>query len=162
MTIEDFPDWVRSGQWERVTQELKSGIYKPDPVLRVEIEKPDGGIRQLGIPTIKDRVIQQAIAPFRFKRRGSHLFLILYSPIIALDSDRKEMGSKPLNKYKALSRKADALPLMLTFRSSLAENCSCIFGIQTILGYYRINHDLLMTYLSYKLKDKELLKLYVV
>ena len=47
MTIEEFPDWVRSGQWEQVTQELRSGIYKPDPVRRVEIEKPDGGIRQL-------------------------------------------------------------------------------------------------------------------
>lgn len=47
MTIEEFPDWVRSGQWERVTQELRSGIYKPDPVRRVEIEKPDGGTRQL-------------------------------------------------------------------------------------------------------------------
>ena len=49
--------------------------------------------------------------------------------------------------------------LMLTFQSSLAENCSCIFCIQTIPGYYRVNHDLLMTHLSYKLKDKELLKL---
>ena len=69
------------------------------------------------------------------------------------------MGSKPLNKYKVSSRKADALRLMLTFQSSLAENCSCIFCIQTIPGYYRVNHDLLMTHLSYKLKDKELLKL---
>mgnify|MGYP000063628009 FL=1 len=48
---------------------------------------------------------------------------------------------------------------MLTFQSSLAENCFCIFCIQTIPGYYRVNHDLLMTHLSYKLKDKELLKL---
>ena len=69
------------------------------------------------------------------------------------------MGSKPLNKYKVSSRKADALRLMLTFQSSLAENCSCIFCIQTIPGYYRVNHDLLMTHLSYKVKDKELLKL---
>mgnify|MGYP000179821254 FL=1 len=104
-----------------MTQELRSGIYKPDPVRRVEIEKPDGGIRQLGIPTIKDRVIQQAIAPTRFKRRGSRLFLIRHFPIIVLDLDRTEMGSKPLNKYKASSRKADALPLMLIFRSSLIE-----------------------------------------
>ena len=121
MTIEEFPDWVRSGQWERVTQELKSGVYKPDPVRRVEIEKPDGGIRQLGIPTIKDRVIQQAIAPSRFKRRGSRLFLIRHFPTIVLDSDRIGMGSKPLNKYKASSRKADVLPLMLIFQSSLTE-----------------------------------------
>jgi hypothetical protein len=101
-----------------VTQELKSGIYKPDPVRRVEIEKPDGGMRQLGIPTIKDRVIQQAIAPSCFKRRGSRLFLTLRFQIIVLDSDRTGMGSKPLNKYNVSSRKADALPLMLIFRSS--------------------------------------------
>ena len=119
------PDWVRSGQWERMTQELRSGIYKPDPVRRVEIEKPDGGIRQLAAcrweSTIKDRVIQQAIAPSHFKRRGSHLFLIRHFPITVLDSDRTGMGSKPLNKYKVSSRKADALRLMLTFQSSLTE-----------------------------------------
>jgi RNA-directed DNA polymerase len=96
MTIEEFPDWVRSGQWERVTQELRSGIYKPDPVRRVEIEKPDGGIRQLGIPTIKDRVIQQAIAPSRFKRRGSRPFLILLSQVTVLDLGQTEMGNKPV------------------------------------------------------------------
>ena len=121
MTIEEFPDWVRSGQWERVTQELRLGIYKPDPVRRVEIEKPDGGIRQLGIPTIKDRVIQQAIAPSHFKRRGSHLFLILNFPIIVLDLDQTGMGNKPLNKYKVSSRKVDALQSMLISQSSLIE-----------------------------------------
>jgi len=96
MTIEEFPDWLRSGQWERGTQELRSGIYKPDPVRRVEIEKPDGGIRQLGIPTIKDRIIQQAIAPSRFKRRGSRLFLILLSQVTVLDLGQTEMGNKPV------------------------------------------------------------------
>ena len=79
-----------------MTQELRSGIYKPDPVRRVEIEKPDGGIRQLGIPTIKDRVIQQAIAPTRFKRRGSRLFLILLSQVTILDLGQTEMGNKPV------------------------------------------------------------------
>ena len=159
MTIEEFPDWVRSGQWAHVTQELRSGISKPDPVRRVEIEKPDGGIRQLGIPTIKGRVIQQAIEPSHLKRSGSRLFLILLSQTTALDLGPTEIGNKLLNKYKVSSRKADALPMMLTFQSSLAKNCSCIFCIQTVLGYYRVDHDLLMTYLSYKLKGKELLKL---
>lgn len=62
MTIDDFPAWANAGNWKRVMTELRSGQYQPSPVKRVEIDKPDGGKRQLGIPTIVDRVIQQAIA----------------------------------------------------------------------------------------------------
>ena len=62
MTIGEFPAWAKSGHWESVVTDLETGRYKPAPVRRVEIEKPDGGTRQLGIPTITDRVIQQAIA----------------------------------------------------------------------------------------------------
>jgi RNA-directed DNA polymerase len=61
MTIFDFPEWAKAN-WTRVKAELWAGTYQPQPVKRVEIEKPDGGIRLLGIPTIPDRVIQQAIA----------------------------------------------------------------------------------------------------
>ncbi|VAW79566.1 Retron-type RNA-directed DNA polymerase [hydrothermal vent metagenome] len=62
MTIDEFSAWAKSGHWKRVTTELVTGQYQPSPVRRVEIDKPDGGTRQLGIPTIVDRVIQQAIA----------------------------------------------------------------------------------------------------
>jgi RNA-directed DNA polymerase len=62
MSIDKFPDWARSGGWKRVVSELETGRYRPSPVKRVEIDKPDGGIRQLGIPTVTDRVIQQTIA----------------------------------------------------------------------------------------------------
>jgi RNA-directed DNA polymerase len=61
MTIEDFPAWAKSGHWERVTNELTTESYVPSQVRRVEIDKPDGGQRQLGIPTVTDRAIQQAI-----------------------------------------------------------------------------------------------------
>jgi len=62
MSIDDFPAWARDGNWARIAAELRSEQYQPSPVRRVEIDKPDGGKRQLGIPTIVDRVIQQAIA----------------------------------------------------------------------------------------------------
>lgn len=62
MTIDEFPVWARAGHWTRVTTELATGRYTPSPVRRVEIDKPDGGTRQLGIPTVCDRVTQQAIA----------------------------------------------------------------------------------------------------
>ncbi len=62
MTIVEFPAWVRSGHWKVLKQQLVTGCYQPSPVRRVEIAKPDGGTRQLGIPTVTDRVIQQAIA----------------------------------------------------------------------------------------------------
>ena len=48
MTIDEFPDWVKSGNWKRVVKELETDQYLPYPVRRVEIDKPDGGKRQLG------------------------------------------------------------------------------------------------------------------
>jgi RNA-directed DNA polymerase len=62
MTVDEFPAWANSGHWKLVMADLRTGQYKPSPVRRVESDKPDGGKRQLGIPTVKDRVIQQAIA----------------------------------------------------------------------------------------------------
>ena len=61
MTVGDFPDFARE-HWERIASQLRKGIYHPAPVRRVFIPKPDGTERPLGIPTVLDRVIQQAIA----------------------------------------------------------------------------------------------------
>jgi RNA-directed DNA polymerase len=61
MTIDEFPALARE-HWERIASQIKEGTYRPAPVRRVFIPKPDGSPRPLGIPTVLDRVIQQAIA----------------------------------------------------------------------------------------------------
>lgn len=61
ITIDEFPDRFRA-LWPELREALLAGTYVPPPVRRVELAKPDGGVRLLGIPTVLDRLIQQAIA----------------------------------------------------------------------------------------------------
>jgi RNA-directed DNA polymerase len=60
MTVDELPEYLKQ-HWPEIREQLFSGTYQPKPVKRVEIPKPDGGVRKLGIPTVLDRFVQQAV-----------------------------------------------------------------------------------------------------
>src|SRR5215471_1517596 len=60
MTVQQLPEYLKQ-YWPAIREQLVSGTYKPQPVRRVEIPKPDRGMRKLGIPTVLDRFIQRAV-----------------------------------------------------------------------------------------------------
>jgi RNA-directed DNA polymerase len=137
MTIDEFPAWVKSGNWIKVTTELETGQYQPAPVRRVEIDKPDGGKRQLGIPTITDRVIQQAIAQ-------------VLTPIFDPDFSENSFGFRPNRNGQQAVKQVQRI-IKTGRRFAVDVDLSKFFD--------RVNHDLLMTHLGYKVRDKRLLKL---
>lgn len=137
MTIDEFPAWVKQGNWIKVTTALKTGQYKPSPVRRVEIDKPDGGKRQLGIPTITDRVIQQAIAQ-------------VLTPIFDPDFSENSFGFRPNRNGQQAVKQAQGI-IKTGRRFAVDVDLSKFFD--------RVNHELLMTLLGRKVKDKRLLKL---
>jgi RNA-directed DNA polymerase len=122
--------------WERVRKELLEGRYQPQPVKEVEIPKPDGGMRKLGIPTIVDRLIGQAI----------HQVL---EPIFDPGFSESSYGFRRGRRAQQAVRKA---------REYVAEGRRWVVDIDLEKFFDRVNHDILMARVARKVKDKRLLR----
>ena len=88
MRIEDAFEYLKANR-DQLIQSIERGTYRPQPVRRVEIDKPDGGKRRLGIPTVVDRIIQQALTqvltPHFEKIFSDHSYCLLYTSDAADD-----------------------------------------------------------------------------
>ena len=136
MTVEDLPAYLTKN-WEQIKKQLLTGKYKPSPVRRVEISKPDGGVRQLGIPTVLDRFIQQAVG---------QVLSQIYEPTFSASS----FGFRP-------SRSAqDAIKQSKKY---VQEGRKYVVDIDLEKFFDRVQHDKLMNILKERIKDARVLRL---
>ncbi len=136
MSVGELRSYLKE-QWPRIKEELLNDKYKPHPVLRVEIPKPDGGVRQLGIPTEVDRLIQQAL----------HQVL---SSIFDTGFSQSSYGFRQGRKARSAVRQA---------RKYVAEGKRWVVDIDLEKFFDRVNHDMLMARVARKIKDKRILRL---
>jgi len=136
MSIAEFPDFARE-HWNAIRESLSDGSYKPLPVKRVEIPKPSGGMRPLGIPTVTDRLIQQAI---------SQVIVPIFDPGFSDAS----YGFRPgRSAHDAVYKVRDYIKE--GFRIAVDMDLSKFFDT--------VKHDVLMHRVARKIKDKRVLKL---
>jgi group II intron reverse transcriptase/maturase len=136
MKVTDLRGYLKA-HWLEVRAVLESGKYQPTPVRRVEIPKPDGGVRQLGIPTVLDRLIQQAIAQVL-----TPLFEATFSP--------HSYGFRPgRSAHQAVQQSQEYI----------REGYDWVVDIDLEKFFDRVNHDMLMARVARVVKDKRVLKL---
>lgn len=136
MTTEDLKDYLKE-HWFQLKDEVVSGRYKPNPVKEVEIPKPGGGVRKLGIPTVVDRLLQQAL----------HQIL---NPIFDIGFSESSYGFRPGRGAHQAVQKA---------KGYVAEGRRWVVDMDLEKFFDRVNHDILMSRIARKVKDKHVLLL---
>lgn len=134
--VDEFPDAFRK-LWPKIRTDLFEGAYVPSPVLRVEIPKPDGSKRPLGIPTVLDRVIQQAIA---------QVMGLIFDPLFSESS----CGFRPGRSAHDGVRQVKQF-IGQGFKVAVDTDLSKFFD--------KVNHDVLMVRVARRVKDKRVLRL---
>ena len=136
MTVVVLNDYLKQ-HWPAIREQLLNGTYEPKPVRRVEIAKPDGGVRMLGIPTVLDRFIQQAVMQV-LQRKWDRTF-----------SDQS-YGFRPgRSAHQAVARA----------QQYIAEGYEWLVDLDLEKFFDRVNHDRLMGQIAKRVEDKRLLKL---
>ncbi len=136
LTVAAFKPWLQA-HWPRVRQGLLAGEYLPSAVRKVEIPKPQGGVRTLGIPTVLDRLIQQALHQ-------------VMQPLFEPEFSESSYGFRPgRNAHQAVK----------AARSYVAEGRRWTVDLDLEKFFDRVNHDVLMARVVRKVKDERVLKL---
>lgn len=136
MTVQELPGFLRQ-HWPAIREQLLSGTYKPQPVKRVEIPKPDGGVRKLGIPTVLDRFIQQAVMQV-LQKRWDRTF------------SEHSYGFRP---GRSAHQAVEAA------QQHIAAGYRWVVDLDLEKFFDRVCHDQLMAKIAERVSDKRLLKL---
>src|SRR6516164_10727047 len=136
MTVHELPGFLKQ-HWPTIREQLLSGTYKPQPVRRVEIEKPEGGVRKLGIPTVLDRFIQQAVMQV-LQGRWDRTF------------SEHSHGFRPRRSAHQAVAKA---------QQYIAAGHRWVVDLDLEKFFDRVNHDKLMAAIARRVTDKRVLKL---